>query len=27
VQEARINIIIGEGMNNFWITLKTTDEA
>jgi segregation and condensation protein A len=27
VQEARITIIIGEGMNNFWITLKTTDEA
>ena len=27
VQESRITIIIGEGMNNFWITLKTTDEA
>jgi segregation and condensation protein A len=24
VQEARISIIIGEGMNNFWITLKAT---
>ena len=27
VQEARITIIIGEGMNSFWISLKTTDEA
>jgi len=27
VQEARVDIILGEGMNNFWLTLKISHEA